>query len=403
MKLKMAGLNDVDIIEEREELFKEMIKNGELNLDEIRRIECGNFKYSLQEVLLVWLCGIICGFKTYGAISWYGQKKIEFFKKFFPYENGCPSRSTIARVVGILNSAQLDQLLEATVKNAQNKEALLSNDLSTIAIDGKTTRGMQITNENQQKLHMVSAFDTATGLILAQEVVSDKSNEIIAIKNLLPTMNIENKTITIDAMGTHKEITQIIRAQKGNYILPVKDNQKKLHQALQLYFNNPSNQKALNVFVSHNKGHGRIEKRTCYSTSNTESLDINEWADLGSIIMVKSERTIGIKSSTFVHYFITNLIVNSEKLLRAIRAHWGVEAMHYLLDVTLDEDARIVWNKNIAENESIGRRIALNLLKQFRETYRLHSKTAKESYWLIQTILFYEDDKMEALLRSAFK
>ncbi len=204
MKLKIALANDIDVIEEREELFNKMIEKGTLNLEEKRRSECGNFKYCLQEVLLIWLCGIICGFKTYGEIAWYAKKKIDFFKRFFPYKYGSPSKSTIARIVDILSSEQLNQLLEATVANLQSQNNASEENLSVIEIDGKTNRGMRLKDESQQKVHMVSALDTKTGLTLAQEIVPDKSNEIIAIKNLLPSMNIAGYTITIDAMGTPK-------------------------------------------------------------------------------------------------------------------------------------------------------------------------------------------------------
>ncbi len=200
-----------------------------------------------------------------------------------------------------------------------------------------------------------------------------------------------------------KDIVKIIREKKGNYILAIKDNQKTLHQAIQLCFNDSKNQASFNVAIDYNKGHGRTEKRTCYATNNARWFDGDGWIDLNSIVMIKSKRTIDGKTSTCVRYFITNLAPSAEKLLQAIRSHWAIESMHWIIDITLEEDSRIVWNKNVAENESIARCIALNLLKTFRDTYRLASKKAKEPLGLLQMILFSEDDQMKVLLKLAFK
>lgn len=395
--------DDLEAMEERKELFSEMISDGELDFTDSRRNSEGNFKHTLQEVLLVWLCGMICGFNTYRDMEWYGMLKVAFFKRFFPYKHGIPSKSTISRVIGIIDPIKMNDLLLATLSNVRSEKRCSDNDLSIIAIDGKTNKGARVSTENKDRLHMVSAFDTDCGITLAQEVVPEKSNEIIAMKNLLSTIYIKDCTITIDAMGTQKEITKIIRERKAHYILATKENQKTLYHAIKAYFSDKNNLRNIECFCEYDKGHGRIEKRTCYVTNEVKWFEGEDWTDLNSIIMINAERTIGEKTTRCTRYFITSLEPNAKQLLRAIRSHWGIESMHWTLDVTFNEDNRIIWNRIVAHNESIARRIVMNMLKGFRETFKTSVKTEKASYRLIQKVMFADDDSLEKLLRGTFK
>lgn len=401
----MKKREDIEVLEEREELFSEMIEKKVFNFEDKRREAEGNFRHSLQEVLLVWLCGMICGFKTYRDIEWYGELKISFFRRFFPYKHGRPSRSTISRVVAIIDPVAMNDLLVATVSNLRStSQSVEPTETKPIAIDGKTNCGLQITEAIGDRLHMVSAFDTASGITLTQEVVPEKANEIIAIKNLLPSLAIAGRTITIDAMGTQKDITQIIRSGNGHYVLALKENHPVMYHAIKSYFDDKHNLAELESFETYDKGHGRLERRTCYATDKISIWFEGEgWVDLHSVIMVKAERTIDEKTSSCTRYFISDLAPNPEQLLKIIRSHWGIESMHWTLDITFGEDDRIHWNKTVALNESIARRIAMNMLKAFRETFKTPVKTEKASYALIQKVMFADDNELESLLRGTFK
>lgn len=397
MKLKDG---DIEKIEEREELFNEMIQEGLFSLDEYRRTSEGNFKYSLEEILLLWLCSMLCGFYSYRQMELYGKIKIDFLRRFFPYAYGIPSRSTVMRLIATICPSKMNDLLIATISNSR-KETALSGGLETIALDGKTHCGTQITEDLKTKLHIVSAFDTYNGITLTQEKVPDKTNEISAMKTILSSLSIEGKTITIDAIGTQKEITSIVRKGKGNYILAVKENQKGLLEPIETYFG--ENSMSLKPYKELDKGHGRIEKRTIYAVK-TPWFKGEEWVDLNTIIMVQSERIIGQEITYATRYYITNLNPEPKKLLSAIRAHWGIESAHWTLDMTFNEDDRIIWNRIIAHNESIAKRLIMNILKQFREVFSLFPKRKeKHSYKALQTILFAKDDVFEALLRGNFK
>lgn len=118
-----------------------------------------------------------------------------------------------------------------------------------------------------------------------------------------------------------------------------------------------------------NKGHGRIDVRECWSTSNPEYLNLirglENWIGLQSIVMVACTRIIDGKESKFVRYYISSLPSNAERILQAVRKHWSIEnKLHWVLDVALNEDRSRVRKDQAPENMAVLRHIALNLLKQ---------------------------------------
>src|SRR3990167_601619 len=285
---------DLEALIEREELFQEMILRGAFSFEERRRDEEGNFRHTLPEVLLVWLAAMLCGIRGYRDMEWFANLKIDFLRRFYPYTYGPPSKSTILRVIALINPIAMNDLLLEVVANIERSapaKITEKHQLPTIALDGKTSCGLQVAGTDQSKLHVVSAFDTAAGITLMQEAVPDKSNEIVAIKSLLSKLDIEGKTITIDAMGAQREITGIICQNKGDYVLAVKDNQLILHQAIKSFFADRKNCDELTCHETYDKGHGRIERRTCYASSKAAAwFKGDDWFNLNTVVMVEAER-----------------------------------------------------------------------------------------------------------------
>jgi predicted transposase YbfD/YdcC len=384
---------------EIELLFTDTIKGNLPDLQEKRRLGRGNFQHPLEEIFLVWLCGMLCGHTTYEEIEWYGKTKISFLRRFFPYSNGCPSKSTIARVIALINPQVMKRFLETIATILQSKTAVSQENLPVIALDGKTHRGVQKTAESAEMLHIVSAVDTATGLTLTLDKVPDKTNEITALKEILSTLVIEGRTVTIDAMGTQKEIASIIRERDGHYILALKENQKNLHKATKEFFD--TNKEKLKSHQETIKAHGRIEKRTCYVADHFVWHEDKDWTNLESIIMVESERTINGQTSSSTRYFISSHTKpNPKVMLTAIRSHWRIESNHWVLDVTFNEDSRILWERTVAYNEAIARRIIMNMLHYFRETITATRKIKKMSSKVAQRMLFNDDNLLESFLRG---
>lgn len=328
--------------------------------------------YPLEEVLLIVLCGSICGAQSWRDFVIFGKEKIEFLRRFLPFDHEIPSKNTFARVMSALDPAAFKACFIAWVQSFQ----LALKEI--IAIDGKTLRKSFDKASEQSAIHMVSAFATSAKLVLGQQKVSEKSNEMTAIPKLLDLLSIEGAIVSIDAMGTQRNIAEKIREKKADYVLALKGNQSSLHDDIKLFLSSEIdkkqrkiNNKIIDCCEDFDKGHGRIEKRTCYVTDQLDWLDQKkEWRDLKTIAAVESVITTGEKTVTEIRYFISSMQSNAKEIAHAIRSHWAIEnSLHWVLDVTFGEDNSRVRKDNAPENMAMVRHIVLNLLRGAKSKY----------------------------------
>src|SRR5713101_6458880 len=155
----------------------------------------GKVTYPLEEVLLLCLLGVLAGSETFVDIARFGDKKLEFLRRFRPFRDGTPSHDHLGDIFATLDAEQFQRCFVAWVA------ALTGASGDVIAIDGKTLRRSYQEKGRKAPIHMVSAFAARQRLVLAQVKVAEKSNEIIAIPKLLGMMAIEGAVVTIDAMG----------------------------------------------------------------------------------------------------------------------------------------------------------------------------------------------------------
>lgn len=329
-----------------------------------------NKKHNLVEVMLLSVLAVICGAESWYDMEEFGKAKEDFLQKFLALENGIPSHDTFNRVFMVINpqlferafrawTAELAQVLQSQKEEKADGE---KEEKELIAIDGKSVCNSACRRQGLGALHLVSAWSTRNQLVLGQQKVSDKSNEITAIPELLSLLDIKNAVITIDAMGTQKKIAQQIVGQQADYILSLKENQGTLYEQVTSQFNTykeDSHSQHLD------KGHGRIEIRTCKVVRQLQWIDEKEhWSKLSSIIKITSERIIGEKSSLQDRYYISSLVSDAAYFNQAIRSHWEIEnKLHWQLDVGFREDYNTTRNGQAAENLAVVRKMALNILK----------------------------------------
>ena len=355
--------------------------------------------YPLPEILLVVLCGSICSAQSWRDFVTFGEEKLDYLRRFLPFRNGIPSKNTFARVLSSLNPILFKQCFIAWIQSFQ----LALKEV--IAIDGKNLRKSFDKATEQSAIHMVSAFATSSKLVLGQEKVYDKSNEITAIPKLLDLLAIEGCIVSIDAMGTQKKIAKKIREKKADYILSLKGNHSTLHEDIQLFLSSEieklhqaKSHRIVDQYEAHDKGHGRIEHRLCYVTDHLNWLEQRvEWCDLKTIAMVESHVTVDDKKTTEQRYFISSLSPNAKELAQAIRSHWSIEnSLHWVLDVTMGEDLSRVRKGHAPENMAMVRHIVLNLLRgaksQFRKDMSLKGLQKKAGWGenTLSTILMQE-------------
>ena len=242
-----------------------------------------------------------------------------------------------------------------------------------VAIDGKLCRRSHDRETGKHAIDLVSAWATENGVCLGQVKVDDKSNEIVAIPELLQMLEIAGCIITLDAMGCQTEIAETIVEQEGDYVFALKGNQGTLFEYVDLLFDDLE-ESAYSAY-SHDtdrdvdKNHGRIEVRHCWTISDRSLFEhlrgTERWPNLSSLIGIRSERYLGDEHSVQTRHYISSLDVSAEKLLKMIRSHWHIEnQVHWVLDTAFREDESRLRKDNGAENFAVLRRIALNLLKQ---------------------------------------
>jgi len=324
-----------------------------------------NKMYSANEILFVTICSIICGAESWRDMVDFGSLKLDFLRKYLPFVNGIPSKNTFCRFFAALKPDSFKTCFVSWVKSLR----LLDNDV--IAIDGKTVRHSFDSGNKTSAIHMVSAFAAKSRLVLGQQKVDDKSNEITAIPKLLDLLDIRGSIVTIDAMGTQKEIARKIIEGGGDYILALKGNHSTLHDEVSEFLRNEDNLKHFKSAEENDCGHGRVELRKCHATEEIDWLGKLQFPGMRSIFCVESQRSIGKIETVEQRFYISSLLAEPVKLNTATRDHWSVEnCLHWTLDMTFNEDASRIRSKNAPENIAMIRHTALNLLRQAKTKFK---------------------------------
>jgi predicted transposase YbfD/YdcC len=325
-------------------------------------------QHLLIDILVMAICAVICGADDWVAVAAFGRAKQEWFKTFLRLPNGIPSHDTFGRVFARLDPQQFQQAFMAWIQAVSD----LTHS-QVVAIDGKKLRRSHDQRLGKQAIVMVSAWATANRLVLGQVKTDDKSNEITAIPELLRVLALEGCIVTVDALGCQTEIATAIVAQGGDYLLAVKENQKLLYQDLRDLFHEAQaaefRETVFDFARTVSKGHGRLEIRRCWTIADPDFLDYIRdgrlWPNLGTLIMIESERRRGRKISREVRYFIASIENDAALALRAVRGHWGIEnRLHWVLDIAFREDDCRVRKDHGPQNFAVLRHIALNLLRQ---------------------------------------
>lgn len=319
-----------------------------------------------EDIVFITLAAVICGADTWEDIVDFGRMKKEFLQSILSLKNGIPSADTFNRFFAGLDPQVFERLFLSWVKS------LCKQNTGVVAVDGKTVRGSRKEGAHSA-IHMVSAFSAANNLVLGQVKTNQKSNEITAIPELLKVLDIEGCTVTIDAMGCQTKIAQTIIEQGADYILSVKENQKELYENIIDSFRF-SQKTDLLKHEDVDVGHGRVETRVCTILNDLSQLSrAGDWQNIRTLVKIDSTRFIKVSGVTQneTRYYISSLELNAQTIGQAVRSHWSVEnKLHWLLDVSFNEDKSRKRDRNAAENFSVVLRMALNLIKNETSTKR---------------------------------
>lgn len=319
-------------------------------------------KYPLGEIMFLTLCAVISGVQSWRGIEDFGQDRLDWLQKYMKFQEGIPSHQTIGRVFSLLSPKSL-------VKSYAQFLAQLFNctEDEVIAIDGKALRHSFDKASGQKALHILNAWAVNAGLSLAQVRVDEKTNEITALPEILDLIDIKGAIVTTDALNTQKSTCEKIIEKGGDYVLPVKGNHKNLMESIEEMFDTQPLASSQYVEETEKNG-GRIEVRKASILSAFGLLEAPSWSGLTHIGRMEREVERGDKTTHEIQYYILSF-GDINRFFNASRGHWGVEnSLHWVLDVTFDEDACRVRKDHAPENFSQIRKMALNILKADKQS-----------------------------------
>ena len=327
---------------------------------------------SVADVITIAILGSICGLRNVHQIhQWATNDRVsKFLKEEFGISH-VPCYYWILSLLKIVDPESLNRCFADWVysfmpENARNM---------TISLDGKTVCSTLKMDRIESPLHIISAQVCELGLTLAQRCTDDKSNEIPAVQELLKELKIKGQIVVADALNCQKETAEIIIKQKANYLLCVKDNHPNLKKDIEDYVQDSSLRNSMQTFTRTEKGHGRIEVRTAFITTDIDWLEQKkEWKNLKCIGAIHSEITTKKGTSSEWHYYLSSFELSAEQLLHHARMEWSVESMHWLLDVHFEEDQCRIESKDVQRSLNMFRKAAINLIKNFKN--HNNSKTA---------------------------
>ena len=329
-----------------------------------------NRKHLLVDVISIAVCGVIVGCDGPTTIAQWAmtEPKSKWLKTVLALPNGIPSRDCIRRVLTALKPEAFQACFTSWITSLANKDGCTQ---PIIAIDGKTMRRSHDRGNGLGPLHLVSAWSTENGLALGQVATEEKSNEITAIPELIDQIDIKGAIVTIDAMGCQKKIAKTIVDSQADYVLAVKENQPKLHEFIKDIFSEDREDDLLKLQVrqheTSDRGHGRHDEHCYVLAKLPNDCPLKDaWPGIKAIGMaVRVSTKPDGTSSCDVRYHIVSRYLSGKRFAEAVRGHWGIEnSLHWVLDVTFDEDQSRTRKRFIANNLSWLRRFAISLLKR---------------------------------------
>ena len=372
-----------------------------LLLDRLSVIEDGRaphrVAYPLAEILLLSVCGTIADCDDYDDISRWGEAHLEFLRRFLPFHFGVPGGRWLTIMMNRVNPQLFSACFSDWVRDCWPGHPDL------VAIDGKTLRRSHDRRADHPALHLVSAFATTSGLVLGQEAVSEKCNELSAIPVLLERLGddagLKGAIVSIDAIACNASIAKNIRDVQADYLLAVKANQPTLRREVELLFKETPRE-GVERFRDLDKGHGRIEQRDLAVIREVDWLDAGRrfpgelrLPDVAAIIKLETRTQLSDRSRFETRYYITSSDISAQALAVAIRGHWLIEnQLHWTLDVTFNEDQSRLRTGHGAKNMAVVRHFAINLVRQ-----------ADEALWPERTGLRRKTNKPPAPRHTSIK
>jgi len=334
----------------------------------------GKVAHRLVDVLVIAVCAVVAGAETFEDIALYGRCKQTWLRSFLELAGGAPSHDTFRRVLMLIDPDAFERCFLAWVREVfriDGEDAIgETTRFEQIAVDGKAVRHSFDRKCGRSPSHLVSAYATARGLVLAQHAVDDKGGEVAVLPALLDGLHLDGCLISLDALSCRREVAEHIRAHGADYLLTLKANQGRAYDEVQAWFAEHAFDRGADLrpcFDAFDDTHGRLVRRRVFACPDAGCFaTLRSWPGLAAVLATETIRGIngtGVVSAEIRHY-LSSATAPPEALAQAIRRHWTIEnGQHWVLDVDFGEDRSRVRERRAARNLAVLRRIALDLLR----------------------------------------
>lgn len=318
----------------------------------------GRTTHSLAEVLFAALCATLCGFGCCDGYAQFARAKVEFLRRYLPYQGGTPSHDTFGRLFRLIKPEQFEAVL------ADLARRVAAGSAGHVAIDGKAVRGSANATRNVPALRLLHAFATDVGLCIGHVAVDSKTNEITALPELLKLLDLRGRDVTMDALHTQRDSATLLHEAGAHYVMALKGNQAKLQGDVRTFLADPA--APVLAHEETDAGHGRVETRAARVCTDIAWLAHHGWPGLAAIGRVERTRIDKRTGATTMEsqLYLLGHAFTPERLLALSRGHWAVENnLHWVLDVTMGEDASLVRRDHGPRNRATLKRVALNAVR----------------------------------------
>jgi len=325
--------------------------------------EYNGYWYCVKDMIVISILGSICGLKNMIMIvEWAKSAPVLKFLEEKMKIPRVPCYSQFTNIMGIIASESLNEAFINWVSS------LVEIADKTIAIDGKTIVSTERIKNCEKPIHIVNAYISELGITLGQKAAEGKGKEVPAFRDLLDMLELSGALVVADALNCNTKTCEKIIEAGADYLLCIKRNNARLCEEIKSYVHDEDNQKTMETSHTLEKNGGRIERRTAYVSYHIEEFkNTRKWVSLSCVGAIRRQVEVNGKTTDEWHYYISSRKLTASDFLKRVRFEWGVESMHWLLDVHFDEDQTRALHDNTQKNLNIIRKIALNLITDFKK------------------------------------
>ena len=328
-------------------------------------------RYKLSDLLLMLVYAALCGHSEGSEIAYYVELRFRYFEELIGLKK-VPSHDTFSRIIQMIDFNAFSEMLGEWLWTYYPDICKRYGEYRVLHADGKAIKGAAAKSEGEKPVYMMNAMYEGESIGLKLTRIGEKENEISALPGFLKMFDLEKTIVTIDAIGCNSTVIGAIEEGGGKYVLPVKENQKKLLRVINAEIERLEKEgkyKDLPKAECLGKAHGRLEKIGATLIEDTTFIyrEMGEGSCFSTVAKVlvvdkESQRKEHGEERTACtrRIMITDLeVITVNELLKIHQSHWNVEMQHWLLDVQLDEDRKTARKGNAATNAAILRRLCL--------------------------------------------